>query len=182
MDAATLQLVAVDGHVSPQSLVIAICSAIAKPPYRGWEPAQLQCCAWCASNSYGSGTEGRGLAPISSQYQHAESYAQCVSKSLAQDRRLRDAGEPATLGDLAHLAELLLRSLNGLQERLHHSYALYALLSADRFVTVEVYVIPLACLIAVLPLQVRSAPAQGLDHGFSEHAMQAQCHSTVSSY
>ena len=59
------------------------------------------------------------------------------------------------MADLAHVAELVLRSLNGLEERLHHSYALYGLLSSDRFVTVEVYILPLACLIAVLPLQVR---------------------------
>ena len=74
---------------------------------------------------------------------------------LAQAWRLREARLPATLADLAHVAELALRSLNGLEERLHHSYALYGLLSPDRFVTVEAYILPLACLIAVLPLQVR---------------------------
>ncbi len=68
---------------------------------------------------------------------------------------MREAVQPATLADLAHLAELTLRSLNGLEERLHHSYTLYALLSADRFVTVELYIVPLVALIAVLPLQVR---------------------------
>ncbi len=41
-----------------------------------------------------------------------------------------------------------------MKERLHHSYALYGLLSPDRFVTVEAYILPLVCLIAVLPLQV----------------------------
>ena len=60
------------------------------------------------------------------------------------------------LADLGHALELALRSLNGLLERFHHSYTLYLLASSDRFVTVEAYIAPLACLILILALQVCS--------------------------
>eukprot|EP00798_Chlamydomonas_sp_ICE-L_P003478 gene3479-13539_t len=58
---------------------------------------------------------------------------------------------------LGEYLELVLRSLNNLTERFHHSYFLYLLTSAVHFVTIEMYIIPVAALIAVLLLQAASA-------------------------
>ncbi|KAL4437170.1 hypothetical protein ABPG75_004309 [Micractinium tetrahymenae] len=44
-------------------------------------------------------------------------------------------------------AEMVLRTLNNLQERLHHSTALYVLLSPDRFVSIAAYLAPPGCLL-----------------------------------
>ena len=56
---------------------------------------------------------------------------------------------------LAPVLELTWRSLNALLERLHHSYFLYVPLSPDRFVTVEMYLVPAILLLLALALQVR---------------------------
>jgi len=48
----------------------------------------------------------------------------------------------------------MLRSLNNLDERFHHSYFLYLLTGPEAFVTVEVYIVPLVALIGVLMLKV----------------------------
>lgn len=55
---------------------------------------------------------------------------------------------------LAPALELTCRSLNGLLERFHHSYFLYVLLSPDRFLTVEVYLVPVVAMLLALALQV----------------------------
>lgn len=55
------------------------------------------------------------------------------------------------------MLELTWRSLNALLERLHHSYFLYVPLSPDRFVTVEIYLVPAILLLLALALQVRGA-------------------------
>lgn len=44
--------------------------------------------------------------------------------------------------------------MNNLLERFHHSYFLYALLSPDRFITVEMYLVPVVCFLLALALQV----------------------------
>lgn len=56
---------------------------------------------------------------------------------------------------LAPVLELTYRSLNGLLERFHHSYFLYVLLSPDRFLTVEVYLVPVVAMLVALALQVK---------------------------
>lgn len=50
--------------------------------------------------------------------------------------------------------EIVLRTLNNLQERLHHSTALYALLSPDRFVSIAAYLAPPGCLLLAALVQV----------------------------
>lgn len=50
--------------------------------------------------------------------------------------------------------EMVLRTLNNLQERLHHSTALYALLSPDRFVSIAAYLAPPGCLLLAALAQV----------------------------
>ena len=50
--------------------------------------------------------------------------------------------------------QLIVRSLNNLDERFHHSYFLYLLTSLEGFVTVEMYIIPLVALIAAIVLKV----------------------------
>uniref|UniRef100_A0A7S3VNA7 Uncharacterized protein n=1 Tax=Dunaliella tertiolecta TaxID=3047 RepID=A0A7S3VNA7_DUNTE len=60
------------------------------------------------------------------------------------------------IGQVAGYLEAMLRSLNNLDERFHHSYFLYLLTSPDTFVTVEVYIVPLVALIAALMVKVRS--------------------------
>lgn len=52
-------------------------------------------------------------------------------------------------------AEMVLRTLNNLQERLHHSTALYSLLSSDRFVSIAAYLAPPGCLLLAALAQVR---------------------------
>lgn len=49
---------------------------------------------------------------------------------------------------------MVLRCLNNLDERFHHSFFLYLMTAADRFVPVELYIIPLVALIGVLVLKV----------------------------
>lgn len=63
--------------------------------------------------------------------------------------------QPATdmMYHMAPVLELTWRSLDSLLERLHHSYFLYVPLSPDRFVTVEVYVLPALCMLLALALQ-----------------------------
>jgi glycosylphosphatidylinositol transamidase len=51
-------------------------------------------------------------------------------------------------------AELVLRTFNNLQERLHHSTSLYVLVSPARFVGVAAYLAPPACLLLAGVLQV----------------------------
>ena len=55
---------------------------------------------------------------------------------------------------LAELLELTVRSLNNLLERLHHSTALYLLLSLDSHVSIQVYMISAGLLVAATLLQV----------------------------
>lgn len=52
--------------------------------------------------------------------------------------------------------EMVLRTFNNLQERLHHSTALYVLVSPDRFVSIAAYLAPPACLLAAAMVQVRA--------------------------
>lgn len=51
-------------------------------------------------------------------------------------------------------AEMVLRTFNNLEERLHHSTALYALLSPSRFVPVGAYLAPPGCLLLAALAQV----------------------------
>ncbi|KAL4423490.1 hypothetical protein ABPG77_003623 [Micractinium sp. CCAP 211/92] len=53
--------------------------------------------------------------------------------------------------------EMVLRTLNNLQERLHHSTALYALLSPDRFVSIAAYLAPPGCLLLAALVQTVAA-------------------------
>jgi len=48
----------------------------------------------------------------------------------------------------------MVRSLNNLDERFHHSYFLYLLTGPESFVTVEIYIVPLVALIAALMVKV----------------------------
>lgn len=73
----------------------------------------------------------------------------------------RGAPPPALVVAAAHAlatAELTLRTFNNMQERLHHSTALYALLSPDRFVSIASYLAPPGCLLAAALAQVRRPP------------------------
>ncbi|KAL4859670.1 Glycosylphosphatidylinositol anchor attachment 1 protein [Chlorella vulgaris] len=54
-------------------------------------------------------------------------------------------------------AELVLRTFNNLQERLHHSTSLYVLVSPARFVGVAAYLAPPACLLLAAALQLIEA-------------------------
>lgn len=60
------------------------------------------------------------------------------------------AGAYATLA----AAEMCLRTFSNLQERLHHSTALYVLVSPDRFASIATYLAPPACLLAAALAQV----------------------------
>jgi glycosylphosphatidylinositol transamidase len=54
-------------------------------------------------------------------------------------------------------AEMVLRTFNNLQERLHHSTALYVLVAADRFASIALYLAPPACLLAAALAQVSAS-------------------------
>lgn len=57
--------------------------------------------------------------------------------------------------------QTVVRCLNNLDERFHHSYFLYLLTGPNTFVTVEVYIVPLVALIAALLVKVRAWHVHG---------------------
>lgn len=62
------------------------------------------------------------------------------------------ADESAT--KLAVVLELVVRSLNNLLERFHHSTVFYLLLSPDWHISFQAYIVPPILLVAILVLQV----------------------------
>lgn len=58
-----------------------------------------------------------------------------------------------TAGQALTIAEMVMVACNNLQERLHHSSALYVLASAEHFVGIGVYIVPPALLLAALLLR-----------------------------
>lgn len=69
-------------------------------------------------------------------------------------REAHAAGVDAAAAHALTAVELALRTCNNLQERLHHSTALYLLLSPDRMITIAVYLAPPGLLLAAALGQV----------------------------
>ncbi|EFN58972.1 hypothetical protein CHLNCDRAFT_49782 [Chlorella variabilis] len=72
--------------------------------------------------------------------------------------------------------EMVLRTFNNLQERLHHSTALYALVSPTRFVSIAAYLAPPACLLLAALAQVRGVWVAGVSGVYRWRAAQCRCH------
>lgn len=58
--------------------------------------------------------------------------------------------------NFCRLLELVIRSVNNLLEKLHHSLFLYVMTSANKFVAVSVYMIPVFLLLVSFPLEAAS--------------------------
>ena len=79
------------------------------------------------------------------------------SSSTSEGARRGKSSDLAVAGSAAHAlaaVEMVLRTCNNLQERLHHSTALYLLLSPDRFISIADYIAPPALLLAAALGQV----------------------------
>ncbi|CAD7698383.1 unnamed protein product [Ostreobium quekettii] len=80
------------------------------------------------------------------------------SRLGSKGRVVTDAG--AAMVGLAETLELIFRSCNNLQEKLHHSYFMYLLVSTDRFLTIDLYMAPVALFVLAMFLRAGCLKAQ----------------------